>query len=241
MAPYLLVLLSAVVIAASVAMGRGVPDRDSGVFLYVARAILRGQTPYLDVWDHKPPLIYYIDALALSLGRGLGALWALEIVSLCLAALGGYIALRRCYGAVPALTASILWILAAFPLLGGGNFTEEFGLACAFGTLWAASHVGMRRPDRLVTGWPVAAGLFCALELLCKPTGVGLAIGLVVALACRVRRHGRSTLVVGALALAGFVVPIALTAIYFATRQALPALIDEVITYNRAYAHARSL
>jgi hypothetical protein len=39
------------------------PSRDSGVFLYVGWRLLQGDIPYRDIWDHKPPLIYFVDAL----------------------------------------------------------------------------------------------------------------------------------------------------------------------------------
>src|SRR2546426_12263930 len=41
--------------------------RDSSVFLYVARQVQEGGVPYRDVWDHKPPLIYYLDVIGLAL------------------------------------------------------------------------------------------------------------------------------------------------------------------------------
>src|SRR5687768_18415163 len=43
------------------------PSRDSGVFLYVGWRLLNGDIPYRDVWDHKPPLIYFVDALGIAL------------------------------------------------------------------------------------------------------------------------------------------------------------------------------
>src|SRR5574341_367906 len=43
------------------------PSRDSGVFLYIGWRLISGDIPYKDVWDHKPPLIYFVDALGLSL------------------------------------------------------------------------------------------------------------------------------------------------------------------------------
>ena len=45
-------------------------DRDSGVFIYTGKQVLDGKIPYLDVWDHKGPLLYYINAFGLLLGRG---------------------------------------------------------------------------------------------------------------------------------------------------------------------------
>src|SRR5512139_1241248 len=57
------------------------PSRDSGVFLYVAWRFLSGDIPYRDVWDHKPPLIYFVDALGLTLTPdSLWGVWLLESV-----------------------------------------------------------------------------------------------------------------------------------------------------------------
>lgn len=57
------------IVAAYVALrlpGIGVPlDRDEGVFGYMGQLILDGGLPYRDAVDHKPPVSFYINALAL--------------------------------------------------------------------------------------------------------------------------------------------------------------------------------
>jgi hypothetical protein len=55
-----------------------VPWTDSSVFLTIAQGMLRGKTPYLDFFDHKGPLIYFINAAGLALGGFTGA-WFLEL------------------------------------------------------------------------------------------------------------------------------------------------------------------
>ena len=42
-------------------------DRDEGIFGLIGQAILRGEVPYRDIFDHKPPGVFYIYALALSI------------------------------------------------------------------------------------------------------------------------------------------------------------------------------
>ncbi|MBI2820860.1 MAG: glycosyltransferase family 39 protein [Acidobacteria bacterium] len=44
----------------------GIPlDRDEGTFGYIGRTILDGGLPYRDAIDHKPPVVFYLYALAL--------------------------------------------------------------------------------------------------------------------------------------------------------------------------------
>jgi 4-amino-4-deoxy-L-arabinose transferase-like glycosyltransferase len=70
-------------------------ERDEGAFARVGEAILRGEVPYRDIVDHKPPGVFYIYATALRCvphtASGLHAFllfWNLATL-LCLAALAG--------------------------------------------------------------------------------------------------------------------------------------------------------
>src|SRR3990172_8300854 len=80
--------LLAVLILPSNPMDR-LPGQDNGVFLYGGQQLLAGKTPYVDFWDHKGPLIFYINALGLLIGSGSRwGVWILEFVFLLLTALG---------------------------------------------------------------------------------------------------------------------------------------------------------
>src|SRR5687768_3404549 len=80
----LFLLLASVIIVALPASPRfmSFPGRDSGVYLYVASKILDGDIPYRDVWDHKSPGIYYLNALGLWLANGsLWGVWGVEAIT----------------------------------------------------------------------------------------------------------------------------------------------------------------
>lgn len=49
---------------------------DTEFFRYCGWALLRGQVPYRDIFDHKPPLIYFVNAAGVMLGR-----WGLWIIT----------------------------------------------------------------------------------------------------------------------------------------------------------------
>ncbi len=76
----LVVLVMAVMVPVSPAIEH-TPGRDAGVFLYVGSQILEGKVPYRDVWDHKQPLIFFINAAGLALSGGsLWGVWLAEVV-----------------------------------------------------------------------------------------------------------------------------------------------------------------
>jgi hypothetical protein len=132
----LLALILAVLLPYS-PIGQNLPSRDSGVFLYTGWRVLNGEIPYLQVWDHKPPVIYYLDALGLWLTPdSVWGVWLVEVASLGLAALIGYHLLKRLYGLFPAVFISFLWLFSAFYLMAGGNLTTEYTLPFQFSLLW---------------------------------------------------------------------------------------------------------
>ncbi len=93
--------------------------RDQGEFATIGRGILHGQVPYKDLWNPKPPAVFYIYALAIQLlGQTAPAIRAIDFfivpfISLSLFWLGRQIANRRVG----------LWTALIFPVF---YFTESF-------------------------------------------------------------------------------------------------------------------
>src|ERR1700712_2730822 len=55
--------------------------RDQGEFATIARGILDGRIPYVDLWNPKPPAIFYVYAAAMRLfGRTSEALRVLDLL-----------------------------------------------------------------------------------------------------------------------------------------------------------------
>src|SRR5258707_15779134 len=72
---------------------------DGGVFLYVAQRMLDGAALYRQVWDHKPPLVYYLNALGLWLTQGSRwGVWGIEALAVAAATLLSVQLLRRVFG-----------------------------------------------------------------------------------------------------------------------------------------------
>ena len=118
-----------------------VPTRDTGLFLYAGKIIRQGGLPYLDIWDQKPPLIFYVNALGLALGGGSaeGVYW-LKVALLLSGAAIGFRAMRRSFGVVPALFGTLVWMSYRPLLTKEGNIAEEYALplqlAAMFLVVW---------------------------------------------------------------------------------------------------------
>ncbi|MBW6465242.1 MAG: glycosyltransferase family 39 protein [Brevefilum sp.] len=105
-----------------------VPHRDSGIYLYLGRELLDGKTIYREVWEHKPPFIFYINALGLFLGGGSGwGVWGVEVAFLIMTVFLSYFLLRQVFKPITSLLITTAAYLAAFQYMSG-NFTEEYAL-----------------------------------------------------------------------------------------------------------------
>ena len=105
------------------------PGRDAGIFLYIGSLILKGKVPYLDVWENKGPIVFYINALGLFLGDGSRwGVWLLEFLFLFGGAWLCYSLVTIVMGRIPALIGVIILITSAGNILQGGNYSEEYSV-----------------------------------------------------------------------------------------------------------------
>jgi len=114
-----------------------VPGRDSGVFLYAGQQILHGDIPYRDFWDHKPPLIFYINSIGLLLGANtIWGIWILEILFLFLAAILSFELLSQSFEKNLSCVITLLWLFSLSSIIQGGNLTTEYAIPIQFGILF---------------------------------------------------------------------------------------------------------
>jgi len=209
------------------------PSTDSSVFLYIGDRILDGAVPYRDVWDHKGPLIYYIDALGLLFGGGSRwGVWMLELLAVVAAAWIGYTLFKRAFGIWPAAFAIVLFLLELRLVLDLGNLTEEFALPLQFLLLW----LFWRAADTKQTFYYFLIGVAGALCFLLRPNLIGIPLAIALTLGWqlfRERRKGVWNAIAATLFGGTFV--LSLVSLYFLFTKALPQLWDAVFTFNFAY------
>ena len=223
--------VAALVLVPNLPAGR-VPSEDAAVFFYIARRILEGGLPYRDVWDHKPPGVYVMDAAGLALAGELGV-WIVQLAFLAAAALLGLRALAP-FGARPALFGSLAWLVAAPRLfLADGTqttYVELFAVPLQFAS-YALFASEIARPR--ATWRSAAIGALAGLSFLFKPTLIGSALAAAIVLVFA--RRGSSTASLGAMLAAGGGV-LALAVVPFAAAGALGEAVDQVARYNAVYA-----
>src|SRR5829696_1805235 len=148
------------------------PSRDSGVFLYIGWRFLNGDIPYRDVWDHKPPLIYFVDALGLMLAPdSLWGVWILQFLFIFFTLFFLYKLLDQEFGIYAALAGTITLTSGLLTLLERGNVTEEYALVFQTLGFWLLINAWKKNFPIHTLFW---IGLVGGLAFNFKQTTIGL-------------------------------------------------------------------
>lgn len=210
------------------------PEKNSGMFLYVGQQMMEGKTLYKEVWDHKPPLVFMLNAFALILGGGgLWGVWVLQLVFTALAVFLLLKVLERVFGLFPAVFAVTGAMLALFLINHGGNYCENYALLFQAAGLWLFLE-GSNKPKRW---WLfLLAGVAIGLAFMLKQNQIGFGIALGIILVLRALFHPRPENLWAAVApwLGFAAVVLAFVGFFFVTGN-FAAFWDAAFGYNLAY------
>lgn len=214
----------------------GVPTRDSSAYIYIAEGMLNGEAPYVDRWDHKPPLIYLLDLIGLVISGGhLWGIWLLEGLFLVSAVWLAFTVLKTSFGRTAAFFSISMFLVYFNKFIDGGNYTEEYVILLQFLALHIFLRIDKQYPPK---PWqPLAIGTLAAGAFLLKPNlvGVWLAIGLYWVFSGRKALHRIFWSIAGA-ASVFLILFVLLTNV-----DAWSAFLDSVLSYNFAYSGSASL
>lgn len=99
---------------------------DGGMYLLMGQNLTEGGVLYKDLFDHKGPIIFFLNALPQLFIKGPLGVWILEVIfmaiSLCILYKMAYKLLKNSSAFIP----PILYLFISGSLLNGGNYTEEY-------------------------------------------------------------------------------------------------------------------
>ena len=209
------------------------PSRDSGVFLYVGWRFLNGDIPYRDVWDHKPPLIYFVDAFGLTLTpHSLWGVWFLQIIFIFFTFLIIYKLLDQEFGIYAAIAGTVVLSSGLLTILEKGNVTEEYALVFQTWCFWIFVNAWKKDFPVRASFW---IGLLSGLAFNFKQTTIGILVTYVLILFVirlfQLKFPFKDFLSL----LAGWLVPSIVLVTYLASQNALADFWEQAFLYNFVY------
>ncbi|MGC4067858.1 MAG: glycosyltransferase family 39 protein [Polyangiaceae bacterium] len=210
--------------------------RDQSIYATVGSGMLSGKLPYRDLWDFKPPGIFYVFAAAEALfGHNMAAPRILEAIGLLGMALAMVALSRRWFGAtLPGLFGAVIASTVHLQLdFWHSGQPETFGgMLTIFALLCASLDV---RGARRHWCWALSGGLLGAAALMKPPLG-GAAIVLAAYLTRAHLAGSRRDTLVGLFAMGlGASLPFAACIGWFWARGGLGAMLWTLRDYVPGY------
>ena len=211
-------------------------ERDEGVYATVAQGLLKGQMPYRDLFDNKPPLVYAWYALSFLLfGEHVVAPRILAAMLLSLTTLSLFSQARMAFPkGVAYVAAGLFGLSTGLPFVALHANTEAYMLLPLVTSLVAFT-VGVRRGGMR---WFLLSGALCGAAMMTKQVALWNLVALVgVAAALRWKTDGLSmrTFHPSAYLVAGAAAAVGLVAVPFAVTGSLGELYYANVSYNWLY------
>lgn len=213
------------------------PHLDSAVWLRCAVEMKQGKTIYVDVWDHKGPVLFAIQYLGLTLTpHSLTGIWLLECLCIFLLLwsfylVAGLISERR----FVRFLASVLSLHSFYYFYQQGNCVEEWALPLIGFSLYF--FVKYLKTERIIIREIVLAGAFMGLSFLLNGNLVAVwgcfvpVIGIKLIWQKKWKELGQCVLCFGG----GFAAVVAVVLLVLGFQGALGAFMEAYFGFNSSY------
>ena len=144
---------------------------DSYIFTAMGRQMAEGQVLYRDMFDHKGPFIFILNAIPKLFGAGISGIWFIEVIFLFAAFI--FIDKTVCLAVKKhRIPGSLLAILSFITLLcftaDKGNLTEEYALLPSFVSLYIFIKYIYEKPQSIKTGHGFLLGALFSFVFLTR-------------------------------------------------------------------------
>lgn len=111
---------------------------DSAIFMLIGKGILAGQVPYVDIFDHKGPVLFFIEALGQSIIPGRLGMCIFEMLCCSISLIVIYNIARCFVNRKLSMIVPFFYLYLLRITLNGGNLSEEYSLPLCLICIWFA-------------------------------------------------------------------------------------------------------
>lgn len=213
---------------------------DSALFQVVGKLWADGLCPYVDIFDHKGPLLFLAQRIAYAFPQPRVALYVMESGMVSVSLWLGYALLRLRMGRGASLAGAVLMLAFWLPLMEYGNLCETHNMPW----LMLALYLQTRYLDSDAREHPplyaLVYGLCFGASLMIRPNNGALIAAVTLGITLDLCVRGRwANILRNALALvSGVGICVLPFVVYFAARGAMDAFLYATWTFNLLYARS---
>lgn len=216
-------------------------EGDSATFQTIGKYWVQGKIPYIDLWDHKGPIIFFINALGYWMTDSKVGVCLIQVIALIITEFFAYKIYRSEFSKKYAIALTIVTVLALSLNYSEGNGTEEYALPllmvsyyCMLRWCDAVQNKQMEHQPK----WAILYGACFSFCLLTRVTNaVGICIGVAfISINLVLQRKWRNLFENAVMFITGFLLVAFPFFAYFEANHCLDEMWYGTITYNMQYA-----
>lgn len=212
---------------------------DSAVFKTMGLAILQGKVPYVDIFDHKGPVLYFINALGQWLIAGRMGIFLLQTIGLTIALIFQYRTARLFTNNLLALLCPLVALYLFGSIIEEGNQCEEWMMYVFSVAIYFAANYFVKRSDEPHPWhYGLIYGICFGLTFFIRPNDAVAQMGGIMTGVCLYllyRKQYRNMFINIATFMAGFAIVALPILLYFAYHHAVSDLYYGLIGFNQEY------
>jgi hypothetical protein len=155
--------------------------QDSSVFMMIGNEILNGKVPYVDLFENKGPLLYFIEALPQIFIKGNIGIWILQ-VSLLLVTLTIIHDIGKKIVGKSAFVFPLFYLSILTFSMEGGNLSEEYSIFFSWVCVWLFVNIITSNDKRIPLFYGFIFGLCFGAVTLIRINDVSTIIGVILTL-----------------------------------------------------------
>ena len=222
-------------------ISRACPGRDSSVFITIAKGMHNGLVPYRDFFDHKGPLLYFINYVGLMFKSMLG-IWFIELVFLSVTMFFCYkVALLFSEKKAAFISAVFSFVLLAYQF-EGGNLSEEYAMPFIALSLYLFLKAFKEEKDLSIMN-TILIGMSFGAILMLRPNMIGVWAGFscVIVISKFYKKDFKNAFSYILFFALGTIVLVTPFLVYLYSNNALNDFIAQYLLFNSKYATRGSL
>lgn len=211
------------------------PDIDSSVFQVMGKGMIENKIIYKNLFDHKGPIVYIINAIAFIINNKYG-LFIMELIIAYIGTIFVHKTAKIMLSKKISIIMSIIYIFISFKYLYGGNFTEEYAITFISIAMYYIIKILHKGEKNKKLNW-IIIGITFAITFFIKPTYCTIwAVFGLVQLICSIKDKKIKELIkaIGYMIFGMLIVSIPII-IYLAVNGAIDAFIDAYFLMNIKY------
>jgi len=218
---------------------------DTAIFMLVGKGLLHGLIPYTDLFDHKGPILYFIQALGQLICPGKPGIFLLQLISLTFSIELIYKNSRFFLDEVTSLLPVLFFLILFCATIGEGNMTEEWSLPFIVSTMYLGLKYFFRKDklnpniskwDSLIIG--LSFGVLFLIRLNNATVNTGIYAGILIAFL--INRQFKNMFISIIYVLLGILLIICPVAVFYYAHDSFGEMVYGTFTFNFMYASSSS-